>query len=273
MNPKESKYSNWLEVSQKTLDFIRSFIQFIPIISTAVGIIFAYFSRNEWAIVFIGMALLFLGVIFLTRNVFSDRQRMLVNPGLWIERDELKVQVFTNKRTVERRYSFRAKKKAERYRFKLRWSGSENIKVNLAATDDVLIRITSPKVQKSWHRYEVRFQNILRPGEKKDVILHYELPDRANESEPYHLISYSHVAGCSKLIARLSFPDSQIARDVFLIHYDADWEVKRGLPVGFDTDDREYRIEIAPEAGIRYSLEWQEKYTPPPATISTEKTA
>ncbi len=259
MDPKDSKFSSWLEVSQKTLDFIRSFIQFVPFISTVAGIIFAYFSRNEWAIVFIGMAILFIGVFYLTRNAFSERQRVLINPGLWIERDELKVQVYANKRVVERRYSFKAKKKTERYRFKLRWSGSEYVKVNLEATDDTLIRITSPKVQKSWHRYEVRFQNTLRPGDKKDVVLHYELPDRANESEPYHLISYGHVAGCSKLVARLSFPDNDVARDVFLIHYDADWEVKKGLPIGIDADDREYRIEITPEVGMRYSLEWQEK--------------
>jgi len=258
-DPRKAKWSGWIEVGQNTLQVIMSIIQLVPFVTAAAGIIFAYFSIMKWAIIFIGMAILFFSVYFIVKNAAQERAAVLINPALWIDRDELNVKVFANKRVVERRYTFRAVKKVDRYRFKFRWSGSENVKVNLEATDDTLIRITSPKVQKSWHRYDVRFASPLRVGEKKTVILLYELPDRSSESEPYHLVSYAHVAGCSQLIARLSFPDDPAPRDVFLIHYDADWGVQRGLPTGFDADDKEYRIDIKPETGIRYSLEWQEK--------------
>lgn len=258
-DPRKTKWSGWIEVGQNTLQLIMSIIQMVPFITAAAGIIFAYFSIMKWAIIFVGMAILFFSVYFILKNVAGERIAVLINPALWIERDELNVKVYGNKRVVERRYTFKALKRVERYRFKFRWSGSENVKVNLEATDDTLIRITSPKVQKSWHRYDVRFASALRAGEKKVVILHYELPDRGNESEPYHLVSYGHVAGCSELLARLSFPDDPSPRDVFLISYDADWGVQKGLPIGYDADDGEYRIEIKPEKGIRYSLEWQEK--------------
>ncbi|MGH7491247.1 MAG: hypothetical protein ACREOO_02505 [bacterium] len=258
-DPRKAKWSGWIEVGQSTLQFIMSIIQLMPFVTAAAGIIFAYFSIMKWAIIFIGMAILFFSVYFIIKNVAQDRIAVLINPALWLERDELNVKVYANSRVVERRYTFKALKKSDRYRFKFRWSGSENVKVNLEASDDTLIRITSPKVQKSWHRYDVRFATPLRPGEKKTVILHYELPDRGSESEPYHLVSYAHVAGCSHLMVRLSFPDDPSPRDVFLIHYDADWGVQKGLPIGYDADDHEYRLEIKPETGIRYSLEWQEK--------------
>ncbi len=258
-DPRTSSWSGWIDVGQKTLQVILSIIQLMPLITAAAGIIFAYFSVMKWAIIFIGMAILFFSVYVIMRNVVPERVSLLINPALWIERDEINVKVYANKRVVERRYTLKALKKVDRYRFKFRWSGSENVKVNLEATDDTLIRITSPKVQKSWHRYDVRFAGAMRAGDKRTVILHYELPDRSSESEPYHLISYAHVAGCSQLIARLSFPDDPAPRDVFLIHYDADWGVQKGLPIGFDEDDNEYRLEIKPETGIRYSLEWQDK--------------
>ena len=258
-DPRKARWTGWIEVGQNTLQLIMSIIQLVPFITAAAGIIFAYFSIMKWAIIFIGMAILFFSVYFIVKNVAQERTAVLINPALWIERDELNVKVYANKRVVERRYTFKAQKRVDRYRFKFRWSGSENVKVNLEATDDTLMRITSPKVQKSWHRYDVRFAEALRAGEKKTVILHYELPDRGDESEPYHLVSYAHVAGCSQLIARLSFPDDPSPRDVFLIHYDADWGVQKGLPIGFDEDDNEYRLDIKPEPGIRYSLEWQEK--------------
>jgi len=258
-DPRKANWSGWIEVGQNTLQVIMSIIQLVPFITAAAGIIFAYFSIMKWAIIFIGMAILFFSVYFIVKNVAQERTAVLINPALWIERDELNVKVYANKRVVERRYTFKAQKRVDRYRFKFRWSGSEHVRVNLEATDDTLIRITSPKVQKSWHRYDVRFASPLRAGEKKIVILHYELPDRGDESEPYHLVSYAHVAGCSQLMARLSFPDDPAPRDVFLIHYDADWGVQKGLPIGYDADDHEYRLDVKPETGIRYSLEWQEK--------------
>ena len=265
MNLRKPQWSGWMEVGAGKLQSIIGALQLVAFTSTVAGIIFAYFGSAEWpnvskwAIVFLGIALLSWGVASLTRSVLKDQPPVFINPSLWVERDEVTIKVHANHREVRRRYEFKARRKVERYRFKFRWSGSENVKVTLEGTDDALIRITSPKVQKSWHRYEVRFAETLRAGEKKTVILHYDLPDRANESEPYHLISYAHVAGCSHLIARLSFPDNEVPRDVYLIHYDADWVVQKGLPIGYDADDHEYRIEIEPEAGIKYSLEWQEK--------------
>lgn len=259
-DPREKKWTGWIEVSQNTLQLILGVIQLVPFISAGVGILVAYFSGvNKWAIISMGVAIISFGVAFLTRNRLQDRTMMFVNPTLWIERDEVSIAVYPDRRMVKRRYEFKALKRTERYRFKFRWSGSEHIKVMLEATDDALIKITGPKVQKSWHRYEVRFKETLKPGEKKTVIINYELPDRSGESEPYHCVSYGHVAGCRELIYRLSFPENEAKHDVYLIHYDADWVVQRGLPIGIDADDNEFRAEVKPEPGMRYSLEWQER--------------
>ena len=259
MDPRKTNWFGWIEVGKSTLQIIFNVVQIVSIASAATGIIFAYFSFTQWAIIFLGVAILFFGVVYIARTRFHDRASMFVNPTMWIERDEVRIKVFPDKRVVDRRYEFKATGSAERYRFKFRWSGSENVKVALEATDDALIRITSPKVQRSWHRYEVRFQNALKAGDRKSVILQYELPDRSGESEPYHLVSYGHVAGCGQLVFRLSFQDNLIARDVFLIEYDADWNVQKGLPIGIDADDHEFRIEVNPTPGSRYSIEWQEK--------------
>ncbi|MCK6560564.1 hypothetical protein HUU39_11325 [candidate division KSB1 bacterium] len=260
IDPRENKWFGWIEVGQKTLQLILGIIQLVPFISAVVAILVAYVSGvNQWAIIALGVAIISFGVAFLMRNRMQERMQTFVNPTLWIDRDEVSVAVYPDRRVVKRRYEFKALKRTERYRFKFRWSGSEHVKVTLEATDDALIKITGPKVQKSWHRYEVRFKETLKAGEKKTVLLSYELPDRGGESEPYHCVSYGHVAGCSALLFRLMFPQNEAMRDVYLIHYDADWVVQKGLPIGIDPDDNEYRAEIKPEPGMRYSLEWQER--------------
>jgi len=252
------KWTGWIEFGKNVIQLLLGFIQLFPFVSAAAGIILAYFSIIQWAIIFLGMSLVFFGVAFFSKNLLQVRKIAFTNPSLWIERDEVYIQVYSDRRIVERRYQFKALKRVERYRFKFRWSGSDSVKMTLMGSDDALIRITSPtRVHWGWNRYEVRFQEVMRAGDKKTVIIHYELPDKQSQSEPYHLVSYGHVAGCSKLVFRLSFPESTGTRDVYLIQYDSDWAVQKGLPIGRDNDDNEYRIEVEPETGIKYSLEWQ----------------
>jgi len=111
MDPRKSKWTGWIEVGRNTLQIILSIIQLVPFISAATGIIFAYFSINKWAIIFLGMAILFFGVVYVTRNLLQERTPVFINPALWIEQDELAIKVCADKRIVERRYLFRALRK------------------------------------------------------------------------------------------------------------------------------------------------------------------
>ena len=269
MASEKGQWPRRIEVGNSFLELVLNAIQLTSLIITALGIIFAYFSDTttgarwpfiniKWAIILIGMAFIFLVVSYLMKTIWQERKPVLTNPALWIERDELAIKVHPNGREVERRYDFKAKKSVDRYRFKLRWSGTKEVKIDLVGTDDGLSRVTGPRVQWEWHRYEVFFKQPLNAGERKTLVVRYDLPDDKKTAQPHHLVSYAHVLGCSKLILRLAFPEDNRRRDVYLIQYDANWEVVEGLPLGRDVDDHEYRIEVNVKPGIKYSLEWQE---------------
>ena len=212
-------------------------------------------NQIEASLILLGFSILSFGAHFL---ILQPRVIPVVNPTLWIESDEVKIQVWHNKRVVLRRNEFRAVKNTERYRFKFKWSGFYGIKISLMSSDDTLLGIRSPMTRLSWIRYEVRFKETLRAGDRKTVILRYDLSDPKSTSKPYHLISYKHVLGCRRLTFRLAFPENGAPRKVYLIHYDSDEVVQKGLPVPFDDDTNEYHCEVAPEPGIKYSIEWQE---------------
>jgi len=103
------------------------------------------------------------------------------------------------------------------------------------------------------------FAEPLKKRETKPITLTYELIDENHRAFPYQEVSFAHVAGCGKLSLRLQFYQPLPDR-VYLTKYSATRELlkREEIPtVGEEENSREYFVEVEPERGAKYHVEWE----------------
>jgi hypothetical protein len=253
----------------------------ISILAASAGIFFAYIKELRWGLLAIGVAVLCFAILYFYKQFLQEKELTLANPDIWVDEDEMSVWIFKDKRVVKHQYVFRALHEVDRYRFKFLWSGLGTAKVICdSSPDDILSRIPGPRsLTWNWQKYILRFNQPLKKGQTKEIVLTYELMDENNRAFPYQTVSYAHVAGCSKLEMRFVFSAPLLPETVYLTKYNQNWDIleRRIVPLAFEnleTGIREYTIEDKPARGVRYHVEWQlashERRHPDEATASEE---
>jgi hypothetical protein len=261
---KSHHWEKWIEVGRNTFQLIYYVINVIPVLAAGLGLFFAYIKKFEWGIISIAIAVLYFAILYLYKQFLQEKEIALTNPKIWIDDDQMSVWVFKDKRVVKHQYRLRALREVERYVFKFLWSGSGAAKVSSDSSPDaVLVSIPGPSsIAWNWQRCALVFNKPMKKGEVKPVVLTYELLDENNRAFPFQTVSYAHVAGCTKLTMRLIFAAPSLPNTVYLTKFDRNWDIveRTAIPVGFESPEqgiREYTINVEPERGTRYRVEWQ----------------
>jgi len=257
-----SRYGeHWIEVGSSTFQLVYNVINVIAILAASSGLVFAYRDELQWGLMSIAVAVLCFAILHFYRQNLQEKGAALSNPHLWIDEDQMLVRVDQNKRVVKHQYHFRALRKVDRYLFKFFWSGTSEARVICeAAPNDALASIPDPNHIPRWRRYVLLFAEPLAKRATKNIALTYELLDENHRAYPYQEVSYAHVAGCSELDLRLQFFNPMLPDKVYLTKYSAARELikREEIPLESATENsREYFVEVEPERGARYHIEWE----------------
>jgi len=263
MDHKKSRHweEQWIEVGRNTFQLVYYAINFISVLAASSGLVFAYLNELQWGLTAIAVAVLCFAILHFYKQNLQEKGLALSNPYLWIDEDQMLVRVYKDKRIVKHQYRFRALRKVDRYLFKFFWSGTGEARVICEASpNDALASIPDPNNIPKWRRYVLLFADALTKRETKQITLTYELLDENHRAFPYQEISYAHVAGCSKLSLRLQFWSPMLPDKAYLTKYGSTRELlkREEFQLESETDNtREYVIEVEPERGAKYHVEWE----------------
>jgi hypothetical protein len=259
---KSRHWEHWIEVGRNTFQLVYYVINVISILAASSGLVFAYLNQLQWGLMAIAVAVLCFAILHFYKQNLQEKGLALSNPHLWIDEDQMLVRVYQDKRIVRHQYRFRALRKVDRYLFKFFWSGTGEARVICeAASNDALASIPDPNNIPKWRRYVLLFAEALRKRETKQIALTYELLDENHRAFPYQEVSFAHVAGCSKLSLRLQFwrplplPDK-----LYLTKYSSTRQIMKREEIQIENetaDTREYFVEVEPERGAKYHVEWE----------------
>lgn len=258
---KSRRGEHWIEVGRNTFQLVYNVINVIAIVAAGGGLVFAYRNELQFGLMAIAIAVLCFAILHFYKQNLQEKGVALSNPHLWIDEDQMQVRVYKDRRVVRHQYHFRALRTVDRYLFKFFWSGMGEARVVCeAAPNDALAPIPDPNNIPKWRRYVLLFAEPLQKRETKPITLTYELIDENHRSFPYQEVSFAHVAGCSKLSLRLQFYQSLLPERVYLTKYSATRELlkREEIPIaGADENSREYVVEVEPERGAKYHVEWE----------------
>ena len=262
MVSKKSRHGeHWIEVGRNTFQLVYNVINVIAILAASAGLIFAYREELQWGLMAIAVAVLCFAILHFYKQNLQEKGQALSNPHLWIDEDQMRVRMYKDRRVVRHQYRFRALRKVDRYLFKFFWSGTGEAGVVCeAAPNDALASIPDPNNIPKWRRYVLLFAEPLTKRATKQISLTYELLDENHRAYPYQEVSYAHVAGCSKLGLRLQFWSPLLPDKVYVTKYSSTRELltREEIPLaGEEENSREYFVEVEPERGAKYHIEWE----------------
>lgn len=258
---KSRRGEHWIEVGRNTFQLVYNVINVVAILAAGGGLVFAYRNELQFGLIAIAIAVLCFAILHFYKQNLQEKGVALSNPHLWIDLDQMQVRIYKDRRVVKHQYALRALRKVDRYLFKFFWSGTGEARVLCeAAPNDALAPIPDPNNIPKWRRYVLLFAEALAKRETKTINLTYELIDENHRAYPYQEVSYAHVAGCSKLSLRLQFYQPLLPERVYLTKYSATRELlkREEIPVVSEEEtSREYSVEVEPERGAKYHVEWE----------------
>lgn len=232
-------------------------INHISLVSAVIGIILIHVGKPVWASVLIGLSIVGLLLILMSKRSIKKYPR-LVNPYLIIDRDDLLVELKQDRREVEERIIFLALRKVDTYSFKIYWTGSSpEVMVSCDPSVGELKPDKNHPYSKvvSWQVYHLVFNEPIKPYEKREVILKLTVFDKDHKAMPYHIISYAHVRQCKSLLWRVVYEDSLLPTKVCFVEFD-EKEIARNRRELQSRDMNEYFVSVYPVQGWKYSVEW-----------------
>lgn len=246
-----------LEQILSIINNVRELVVYIvSLSSTILSVILMAQAEPLWSSVFSAIAIAGIAVLMIVIRK-EEKSSVCVNPNLIIEQDILMIFVARNCRKIEQRLTLRARRRISSYEFKFFWTGSSRgLKIQYHNGAGYLSRVETPSdATLQWRLYRFEFHEPVEKGRSKSVTFRYKLPDPKNVAKPYHYVSYAHVKACKHLEYRVVFAKGYKPKAVRLVRFDA-----RGVPLDrkrIEPGLREYHVEVEPQSGHKYSLEWE----------------
>jgi hypothetical protein len=248
----------WMNDLFSVVERVSYLAVYVASISALTSVVLAHFKLLAWAFGFMALGVLGLAIYFISQRE-KERSDECTNPNLIIVRDLIQIEVGRNFRTVQKSITLKSTRRVDEYHFKVFWTGStEEVKVSLINNDVGRLQRELPTggLAYKWRPYSIKFHEPIQRGKVKHVELQYHADDPQGIAEKFQIMRYLHVKKCEMLECHILFePDYDHGR-VYLVKYDGR-DVARPKEEIIEKVNG-YRIELQPERGMKYSIEWGE---------------